>query len=355
MEPKLATFENTTLYVGIDIHKRQWSVSIFTASIHHRTFSQPPEPLALKHYIDEHFPAARVVSAYEVTKFGFWIYRALTSYGYECMVVNPADIPSTSGESLNKSDPIDSRKIARMLQAGLLHGVHVPTQVTSGDRQLFRYRKRLWSDLGRIKNRIKDKFLFYGIAIPPQWDNPYWSKAFLKWVAEVEMPSASARLTLDLLLDQYELVYRHLLKTSIQVRRLLKTVRYKEQAQLLRAIPGIGPLTTVQLLVELEDINRFPSFKKLNSYVGFQPTNHSSGDADRKGRMTYRRHNMLRSALIECAWQTVQKDPAMMVRYEELIRRMTKKRAIVVIARKLLSRIYHVLKTQEPYQLGKAA
>jgi transposase len=355
MEPKLATFENMTLYVGIDIHKRQWHVSIFTASIHHRTFSQPPEPLALKHYIDKYFPGAKVICAYEVTKFGFWIYRALIDFGYQCLVVNPADIPSTSVESSNKSDSMDSRKIARTLQAGLLQGVHVASLQTSGDRHLFRYRKRLWSDLVRTKNRIKDKFLFYGITIPPQWDNPYWSKAFLRWVAEVEMPSASARLTLDLLLEQYHLIYRHFLKTSVQVRKLLRTARYKEQGKLLRTIPGIGPLTAVQLLVELEDINRFTSFKKLNSYVGFRPTTHSSGDSDRRGRMTYRRHNALRSALVECAWQSVQKDPAMMLRYEEVVKRGSKKRAIVVMARKLLSRIYHVLKTQEPYQLGKAA
>ncbi len=149
--------------------------------------------------------------------------------------------------------------------------------------------------------------------------------------------------------------YRHFLKTSIAVRALLKTARYKRDGKLLRGIPGIGPLTAVQLLTELEDIDRFSSFKKLNSFIGFHPSSHSTGDYDRKGHMTVRKHRALRSALVECAWQTVQKDPAMLSRYEALIKRMTKKRAIIVIARKLLSRIYHVLKTQEPYQLGRVA
>ncbi|MCE7057862.1 hypothetical protein LZF95_24475 [Algoriphagus sp. AGSA1] len=58
------------------------------------------------------------------------------------------------------------------------------------------------------------------------------------------------------------------------------------------------------------------------------------------------------SSLIECAWTTVQRDPVMLNRYEELLQRHTGKRAIVIIARKLLSRIYHVLKTGEPYQVG---
>ena len=355
METKLVDFNETSLYVGIDIHKRQWTVTILTGSIHHRTFSQPPEPKALKHYLEAHFPNAHVNCAYESTKFGFWIQRELSSYGFNCLVVNPADIPATTKESQNKSDPRDSRKIAYTLRAGLLKGLHVPSLLTEGDRQLFRYRKRLWADLVRVKNRIKDRFLFAGIRIPSKWDNAYWSKAFLKWVAEVEMPSPSARLTLDLLLDQYHMIYRHFLKVSVQVRKLLRLKRYKENGKLLRGIPGIGPLTAIQLLMEIEDIARFSSFRKLNSYVGFHPSSHSSGDYDRKGRLTYRGHHALRSSLIECTWQCIQKDPAMLKRYEELTKRLTKKRAAVVIARKLLSRVHHVLKTKQPYQLGRVA
>ncbi len=355
METKLLDFSHMKIHVGIDVHKRQWSVTILSKAIHHKTFSQPPDPSALKHYLDHHFPRAKVICAYEATKLGFWIQRALTSYGYECLVVNPADIPSTSRESQNKADPVDSRKIARTLQAGLLKGSHVPSIVTEGDRQLFRFRKKLWGDLVRIKNRIKDKFLFSGVQIPKELDNPYWSKAFLKWIGEVEMPSSSARLTIDLLLEQYHFVYRHFLKTSVEVRKLLRSSRYKVNGKLLRTIPGIGPLTSVQILTELEDIKRFTSFKKLNSFVGFQPTSYSSGDHDWKGQLTNRKHRALRSALVECAWQSVQNDPAMLCRYQELIKRMTKKRAIIVMARKLLSRIYHVLKEQEPYQLGKVA
>lgn len=345
-------FTGKKIYVGIDVHKRQWSVTILTEQIHHRTFSQPPDPGALHHYLTHHFPGANVECAYEATKLGFWIQRSLSEFGYSCLVVNPADIPSTTKESQQKRDPTDSRKIAKTLRGGLLRGSHVPRLDTEGDRQLFRYRKRLWSDLVRIKNRMKDKFLFCGIVIPGELDKPYWSKAFLRWIEEVEMPSVSARVTVDHLLHQYRLIYRHYLDVSISVRKLLRTSRYKTNGKLLRTIPGIGPLTAVELLTELEDIDRFSSFKKLNSFVGLHPSTHSSGDYDRRGHLTIRRHRALRSSLVECAWQTVQKDPVMLLKYEELLKRMGKKRAIVVIARKLLSRIYHVLKSQEPYEIG---
>ena len=343
---------SSKLFIGIDVHKRQWSISIYTSVIHHRTFSQPPAPTALKNYLDKHFIGYHVLCAYEACKFGFWIHYALTSYGYDGLVVNPADIPTSNKETAKKADPVDSRKIAKALRGGLLRSIYVPTIEAQGDRHLFRYRKKLWTDLVRLKNRIKDKLLFCGIPLPGKYDNSFWTKAFLVWLQQVELPSKNSRLTLDFLLEQYEFTYRHFLKVSIEVRKLQKKSKYKEYAKLLRAIPGIGPLTTVQLLTELEDIDRFRNFKEFNSYIGLKPLTHSSGESDRKGYMTYRGHHGLRSSLIECAWSSVQKDPAMLKRYEELRAKHTGKRAIVIIARKLLSRIYHVLKTKEPYVLG---
>lgn len=345
-------FSNLKLYIGIDVHKKQWSVSIYTDASHHRTFSQPPTPQALKSYLDHSFPAARVVCAYEACKFGFWIHRALTSYGYQCLVVNPADIPTSNKESAEKTDPIDSRKIGKALRAGLLNSIYVPDQHTEGNRQLFRYRKKLLADLTRVKNRIKDKFLFTGISIPVEFDNSNWSKAFLRWLAVASLPDANTRLTVDFLLEQYHSLYRHFLKVSVEVRKLQRAPRYKEGSKLLRTIPGIGPLTTVELLTEIEDINRFTSFKKFNSFIGFKPRSHSSGERDWKGRITYRQHKGLRSSLIECAWTTISKDPIMLKRYDELKKRLTGKRAIIVIARKLVSRIYYVLKNKKPYELG---
>ena len=352
METQKVSFEGQCLYVGIDVHKKQWSVSIFSGELHHKTFSQPPSPGALKSYLDHHFPGARVTCAYEASKFGFWIQRQLVAYGYQCLVVNPADIPTTNKETSGKTDPIDSRKIGKALRSGLIYSIHVPMLATEGDRQLFRYRKKLWGDLVKVKNRIKDKILFAGIDVPAELESSNWTKAFLQWLQELEIPAPSTRLTLTLLLEQYSYLYKHFLKVSTQVRSLQRLPRYKANAKLLRSIPGIGPLTTVQLLCEVEDISRFPSFKKFNSFVGFRPTSHSSGEHDWRGHITYRQHKGLRSSLVECAWTTISADPAMMQRYEELKKRLTAKRAIIIIARKLLSRIYFVLKKQKPYELG---
>lgn len=348
----LVSFKDQQLYLGIDVHKRQWTVTVMSESLSLKTFSQPSKPEALKSFLDHQYPGALIKCAYESCKIGYWIYRTLCSYGYDCLVVNAADIPSTNKESAEKTDTNDSKKIAKALRAGLLRGIYIPSVEYEGYRQLFRYRKKLWSDLVRVKNRIRDKLLCQGIRPPEGLEDRYWSKKYVRWLWEVELPSQCMRLTLDRLLDQYELVRMHLLKVNGELRKVARHSALQPTATLLRSIPGIGPLTTAQLMSEIVDIDRFESFKKFNGYIGLKPTSHSSGDRDLRGRLTYRSHSSLRSTLIECAWVSIRKDPALSLCYEQLTQRMTGKRAIVKIARKLLSRIYHVLKHREPYVLS---
>ena len=147
MENQKVSFEGQCLYVGIDVHKKQWSVSIFSSELHHKTFSQPPSPGALKSYLDQYFPEAKVTCAYEASKFGFWIQRELSAYGYHCLVVNPADIPTSNKEASGKTDPIDSRKIGKTLRSGLLTSIHVPAllEVTGSCSGIVKSCGAIWS------------------------------------------------------------------------------------------------------------------------------------------------------------------------------------------------------------------
>jgi transposase len=75
--------------------------------------------------------------------------------GIDCLVVNPADIPSTHKDNVYKTDARDARGIGQALSSGLLRGIFVPDKEQEADRQLVRQRKKLWADLVRCKNRIK--------------------------------------------------------------------------------------------------------------------------------------------------------------------------------------------------------
>ena len=117
-------------------------------------------------------------------------------------------------------------------------------------------------------------------------------------------------------------------------------------------MPGIGLILARTIITELKDIQQFGDLDSFCSYVGLVPRTNSSGDNDKVGEITPRSNRQLRSMLVESSWIAIRQDPALMMRYSELCQRMDPNKAIIKIAKKLLSRIKYVLKNKEPYEKG---
>ncbi|MBK7958682.1 MAG: transposase [Bacteroidetes bacterium] len=149
-----------------------------------------------------------------------------------------------------------------------------------------------------------------------------------------------------------EIVKAQKLAALKDIRSLLKKEKYNTISKYLLSIPGIGPYTAISLMTEVDEISRFSTFEKFNCFIGFYPSEFSSGEHIHKGNITGRKHNQLRSLLIEAAWVLVRTDPAMTLVYNQLKLDKGGKRAIVKIARKLLSRIRYVWMNQKPYVKG---
>jgi len=121
---------------------------------------------------------------------------------------------------------------------------------------------------------------------------------------------------------------------------------------LLQSIPGIGPITAIALISELGPMDRFRKTTQLASFVGLTPRVNNSGDKERTAGITSRNNKYLRSLLIEASWIAIRKDPALMKYYIELRRRTISQKAIVKVARKLLSRIRFVMNNKQEYEFG---
>ncbi|TKK67935.1 IS110 family transposase, partial [Ilyomonas limi] len=137
-----------------------------------------------------------------------------------------------------------------------------------------------------------------------------------------------------------------------KLRELMWSEEYKEKSELLRTIPGVGPLTAMLFLLEVGDVCRFKSFDALNRFVGLCPDSHSSGETERHTGISTRRHKTLRSALIESAWQLLRRDMAMFNYYKQLTKRMKSQKAIIHITRKLLRRMRAVMLSHKVYVSG---
>ncbi len=340
-------FAGQPIYVGLDVHKKSWSVSILTELSEHKTFSQPPDVAVLMNYLRRTFPGASYHTVYEAGFCGFWIHDQLEAAGAQNMVVNPADVPTSNKERRRKTDPVDCRKLAKRLRSQELTGIYVPPRERTEDRHLLRTRNSMVRKQTRCKNQIKAILAFYGINIPE--DLSHWSRSFVAWIEEIALTRTSGNLALKVHLEELLHLRNLLAKLNREIRKLSITSVYKKDVALLKTVPGIGILAAMILLTELHTISRFKSLDDLCGYVGLVPDTDSSGEQEVVTGISRRRNPLLRTILVEAAWVAIRKDPALMKAFIDYAKRMKKSKAIVKIARKLLSRIRYVLKNNTAY------
>jgi len=348
-EIKRTDFSNQDFHIGIDVHKKNWLITIRNNQMELRTFSMNPSPEELHQHMQRYYPGGRYISAYEAGFCGFWIHRKLQELGFKSIVIHAADIPSTNKERSTKTDKVDSRKIARELEKKSLNSIYVPNEFHQQLRSLCRLRHRAVQSQTRVKNRIKSHLYFYGTVIPSHQEMPHWSGRFINWLKPQKFSYYSAK---DYLLFCIEELtqHRHRIAEIIRaLRRHIKEQGQSEQIDLLRSVPGVGPIIATSFYTEVMDINRFRTFDHLASYVGLVPSVHSSGDKSIEQGLTKRRNSYLRYLIVEAAWVAIRKDPALLLAFNQLTRRMKKQDAIIRIAKKLLRRIHHVWKNQTPY------
>jgi len=348
-------FEGQNIYIGIDVHLKTWNVTIITQSGYKRKHSQKSSAKELFEYLKRHYPNGNYQAVYESGFSGFSTYYALQEYGISCMVIHAADVPTTQYENVMKSDPIDSEKLAKALKAGILKGIYIRRKDNLDDCSVVRLRKTLQKQLGGYKSRVKHLLYTNGITLPECFEKPgtHWSKRFIRWLRDDVVLLSSTRNSLNLLLKQVELFRENLLDSTRQIRILSMTERYAEVYNNLLSIPGIGMITGMCLLTEIDDINRFHNEKQFASYLGLIPVSHSSGEKINNGEKTFRGNKLLGPMIVESAWITIQYDSIMAAAYGEYCKRMKPQEAIIRIARKLSNRILNALKNGKKYEYDK--
>ena len=343
------SFKGQNIYVGLDVHLKSWSVTVLSENSVLKRFVQDPDPEALHKFLTRNYPEADYYSVYEAGFCGFWIHERLTALGIENIVINPADVPTTAGERIQKTDAVDSAKLARSLRAKELKGIYTPDSTSLEVRSLIRLRSTITKDVTRQKNRIKSHLRFLGYEIPAEYCNRYWPKRFVTWLRELDMKTQSGKQSLDFMLDLLENLRKEKLQMTRALRALSRTEQYEKPLELVMSVPGVGQQVGMALLAEIVDIKRFKDAEHLAKFVGLVPMCHSSGESEGVGDITIRKHAYLRTLIVEAGWQAIRQDPAMTLAFESYCKRMKPSKAIIKIARKLVNRIYFVMKWQTPY------
>jgi len=349
--PKHQMTGGEDLFVGIDLHKHRWHVSIRTVDVEVFNASIPGTWEALQRVLAR-YAGHPLQAVYEAGYFGFRLHDRLVDHGIPCLVTPPSLVPQEYGNRV-KTDRRDSSKLAHLLAKGLLKRVWVPSEEELYHRQVIRRRRQLVRDRVRTQSRIKAELRFYWVHL--EEPRGRWTQIYFETLRRVRFGNRWMQESFDRLLEQYEFLSVQIDKQTQLLRELSETELYRERVEILQSIPGIGVISAMEVLLELQDVSRFRRAEQLAAYVGLTPSQYSSADKVRMGRITGIGKSTLRSLLVEASWTLIRKDQAMREKYDRIKIRSGGKRAIVAIARTLLLRMRRMLLDKQAYALDLAA
>ena len=289
-------------YVGLDAHKASINVAALEAGSTRLGLECQiaHEPRALKRLVAKlkAMSGGAMVAAYEAGPCGYALQRRLEALGLPCKVVAPSLIPVKPGERV-KTDRRDARKLAKMLQAGMLTEVHPPTPEEEAVRDLTRAREDAKQDQMRARHRLSKMLLRHGHTFAKTKN---WTQSHRRWLQGLRFDQPWAQQTFHGYLLALEQAEERLRMLTDHVEQVAADQRYAEQVGWLRCLRGIDTVTAMTILAELHDFRRFTCPRDLMAFLGLTPSEYSSGTRTRRGTITKAGNTHVRRVLIETAW-----------------------------------------------------
>jgi len=326
-----------SVYVGIDVHRKRSQVAVVTedGTVElNKNVVNGTEPL-LRLIGDL---AAGTPVAFEAA-FGWgWLVQLLEDYGFDPHLVHPLRCKAIASARL-KNDKVDAATLAQLLRADLLPEAWIAPTAVRQLRALLRHRASLVRLGTQLRNRI------HAVAADHGYDRSasYWTGPGRGWLAELDLPAASREIVTDCLA-----VIDGLAPLIERIDgELHQHAKADPRTKVLRTLPGVGEFTALVMVAEIGDITRFANARKLASWAGLTPTVRGSDLKVRHGHISKQGSTWLRWAMNQAA-QTAKRSPDFAASYAAIARRRGKQIATIAIARKLVTRAWHLLAELEP-------
>lgn len=286
------------VFVGMDVHKEK----IVAVGL-------PQDqniPLFREAFAGDGFPrlakrlqrlakTCRIEACYEAGPSGYGPARALIKAGIPCRVVAPSLIPRRPGDRV-KTDVRDAMELALALRAGTLAFVRIPTPEEEEVRGLVRCREDIAKEVRRIKQVIAHWLLVHGHRVPKGVKS--WTPAHRRWMRDLKLSSLD-RTVLDHYLDVAHMLGERLKLIEDQVLALADTEGFRNRVARLQAFKGFSKLSAMRVIAEVMEFGRFPRATSFMKFTGLVPSEYSSSERIRRGRITKAGNSHLRHVLVE--------------------------------------------------------
>lgn len=331
------------VFVGVDLHKHTITLAVVDAGrkrLARKRFSNLQSE-AIVTFLQTLGPFALVV---EATASYEWFVQLVEPYAQRIVLAHPGKL-RVIAESTRKSDNLDAQVLAEMLALDQIPESYRPTPRQREHRLLVRHRQFLQRRITGLRNKIRRLLSNHNLD-----REDLFTKAGQAALGEMALP-ASDRFCIDQLLGQWKGFRSQLLHTDKQLRAFAESGKSEEQEdrRLLRTIPGIGVVTSDVVLAELAGWRRFTSLKQVSAYAGLVPGQRESAGKRRSLHIEKTGSSLLRWAMVQSAWQLVQRSERWQAIYSKLKGRIGSKKAIIAMSRRLLGVCLSVLKSQRDY------
>jgi transposase len=285
--------------LAMDVHKNSISAGVLepeaTTAVVDRISTDDDSICRLIRRFDD---PTRVWACYEAGPTGYGLARTLRRAGMRCEVIAPSLIPTAPGQRV-KTDKRDARRLASLFRGGQLTAVKVPGLAEEAVRDLCRARADMVVDQTRARHRL-DKFLLRHGRV---WrDGSNWTHKHHRWIDAQRFDERAATITFD----HYRAVLsaREAAVIAIEADLMDWTTRppFAEVVSRFAAYRGVTALGGLVLASEVFDWHRFPTAGMFMSFTGLVPSEHSSGESQRRGGITHAGNTHLRTQLVESAW-----------------------------------------------------
>ena len=294
-------------------------------------------------------------------------------------IANPKWVKAVKG---NKDDTKDSKWIGDLFRLGLVPGSYIPCKPIRILREFTRYRYKLTSCRSSEKNRFQNALTVCNVALDSvvsdifgksatsvidyllkQSDNSINHEEIssrllrsLKKKSESVIESIEGYQMTDAQKYRMRLVHAHMdyiTSTISDIDSMIDSLvePYENAVQLLCTIPGVDRSSAITIISEIgTDMTQFSNSKRLCCWAGLTPGNNESAGKKKSVRIT-RAGVYLKPALVQAAHAAVKsnKSPYYKAKYERIMKRRGKKRAIIAVARMILTAAYHMLSTGEAW------